>query len=361
MSTFRLNSIRSMVAILMTGVTLAACGGDDPEPFNPTGMSEDMAALGAPFESQAATSFAYYGQAMDDAFVAPIVSGSMNVIRSATEKRGFFNSAASVRATIASLTRRPATNVALAVIPAEYLGQTYTYDPVDERYELSDLTGAPANGVRFILYAINPVTREPVDPLQEVGYADLLDQSTGSSNSVRVQLVSNNVTYFDYGVTGSSTASSAQVVVDGYVTDGTTRVNFDLNTSAVQTGSEAGAITFDYDLSIPNRDVQLDYLVVIASSAGGGSIEVDLSVNGANGSVGIEGQLNEGPGVLNVSVNGDDFARINMTADQVTSITNPEGGELTAQETGALIAVWAAVLRGLDVFEDLLDPLDNLL
>ena len=105
---------------------------------------------------------------------------------------------------------------------------------------LSELTGAPANGVRFILYAINPVTGEPVDPLQEVGYADLLDQSTGSSNSVRVQLVSNNVTYFDYGVTGSSTASSAQVVVDGYVTDGTTRVNFDLNTSAVQTGSEAG-------------------------------------------------------------------------------------------------------------------------
>ena len=215
--------------------------------------------------------------------------------------------------------------------------------------------------MRFILYAINPVTREPVDPLQEVGYADLLDQSTGSSNSVRVHLVSNNVTYFDYGVTGSSTASSAQVVVDGYVTDGTTRVNFDLNTSAVQTGSEAGALTFDYDLSIPSREVQLDYLVVIASSASGASIEVDLSVNGANGSVGIEGQLNEGPGVLNVSVNGDDFARINMTADQVTSITNPEGGELTAQETGALIAVWAAVLRGLDVFEDLLDPLDNLL
>lgn len=361
MSTFRLSSIRSMVAVLLTGVTLAACSGDDPEPFNPSGMSDDMAAFGAPFESPAAASFTYFGQAMDNAFVAPIVSSSLNTLRSATEKRGFFNSAASVRATMASLTRRPATNVALAVIPAEYLGQTYTYDPVDDRYELSELTGAPANGVRFILYAVNPVTGDPVDPLQEVGYADLLDQSTASSNSIRVQLVSNNVTYFDYGVTGSGTETSMQVVLDGYVTDGTTRVNFDLHNSAVQTGEESGAITFDYNLSIPSREVQLDYLVVLATSGSGGSIDVDLSVNGANGSVGIEGQLTDGPGVLTASVNGDDFALINMNEDQVTSITNPEGGELTAQETGALVAVWAAVLRGLDIFEDLLDPIDNLL
>ncbi len=360
MSTFRLNKVRSMVAIILTGVTLAACGGDDPEPFNPSGMADDMAAFGAPFESQAATSFVHFAGAMDDAFVAPLVASSLTTVRSAT-KPGLFTSVPRVRATMESMTRRPAANVALAVIPAEYLGDTYTYDPVDGRYELSDRTGAPANGVRFILYAVNPVTGDPVDPLQEIGYADLLDESTASSNSVRVRLASNNVTYFDYGVTGSATETSMQVVVDGYVTDGTTRVNFDLNTAFVQTSPGNGSLTYDYDLDIPSRDVQLNYHIVITEQAGAGAIDIDLSVNGANGSVGIDGQVTEESGLLNAQVNGEDFARITMSGGEITAITNPEGGELTAQETGALIAIWTVVLRGVDIFEDLLDPIDNIL
>ena len=50
-----------------------------------------------------------------------------------------------------------------------------------------------------------------------------------------------------------------------------------------------------------------------------------------------------------------------MTIREVTSITKPDGSALTSPSTRALAAIWGAVLKGLDVFEDLLDPLDNLL
>ena len=53
----------------------------------------------------------------------------------------------------------------------------------------SGLTGAPANGVRFVLYAVDPVMLRPVEPVVEVGYADIIDQSTASTTDIRVKVV----------------------------------------------------------------------------------------------------------------------------------------------------------------------------
>ena len=48
----------------------------------------------------------------------------------------------------------------------------------------TDRTGAPANGVRFLLYAVDPVTFQPVEPLVEAGYVDITDLSGGNTQSV---------------------------------------------------------------------------------------------------------------------------------------------------------------------------------
>lgn len=362
MSMVRRPKVRSFVTSLLAGCVLAACGGDDPAPFNPSGMAEDMEAFDAPFQSGAAASFGYFSDAIDNTFGSEMLSSSLRMVHGAAHAKrdGFFASALAARQSMKGLLAHRSTSVALAVIGEEYLGKTYIYDPGASHYVLSERTGAPANGVRFIVYAVNPISHALVEPLEEVGYADLLDQSTGSTDAIRVQLVSEGVTCFDYGVSGSSTATSEQVVVDGYVTDGTTRVNFDLDARAVSNGTSS-TLTYDYTLGIPSREVDFDYTIILASNEEEvTTVDVDLSASGPNGSVGIEGTLHDGPSVLTARVNGDDFARMNMDGESLVSITNPQGGELTAQETTALGYVWLVVLKGLDIFGQLLDPLDNL-
>ena len=61
----------------------------------------------------------------------------------------------------------------LSVIPQVALGRTFEFDTIADRYAAGQRTGAPANGVRFVLYAVDPVTEALVFPLVETGYADL--------------------------------------------------------------------------------------------------------------------------------------------------------------------------------------------
>lgn len=115
------------------------------------------------------------------------------------------------------------------VIPPELRGRTYVYDPDSVRYVHDPTrTGAPANGVRFILYAVDPITFEPVFPLVEIGRVDLIDTSTLTTDRVRVLAVIDGVTYIDYTLSGSGTVNVFIVDIVGYVTDGTHRVNFDM-------------------------------------------------------------------------------------------------------------------------------------
>ena len=45
-----------------------------------------------------------------------------------------------------------------AAVPASYLGATFVWDETTHGYVQSDLAGAPSTGVRFLLYAVDPVT-----------------------------------------------------------------------------------------------------------------------------------------------------------------------------------------------------------
>ena len=151
------------------------------------------------------------------------------------------------------------------------------------------------------------------------------------------------------------------MVVDGFVTDGTTLVNFDLD----NTYSEAanGTIGFDYRLDAPSLDVNLVYLIDVTQiSTPSALADIDVTVSGPHGDVGLTGNLTEGGGQLTANVNGAGFAVVTLgSGSEVTSITKPDGSALSLPEYGALAAIWGAVLKGLDVFEDLLDPIDNLL
>lgn len=362
MSRFSPAPLRRLWLAAGSALVLAACGdGNDSAPFNATGTSSDMNAVSATFSSPAMASLGWAAGGIDVVFGAPMVSSSIGAIQTAAPASR--NLAASARRLVHSATAfngRTTTSVALAVIPVEVLGKTFEYNSGTGQYEATARTGAPTNGVRFILYAVNPITHVPVEPLTEAGYADVLDESTATVNSVRLQLVSGGVTYLDYGVTGSSTAATGHVLVDGYATDGTTRVNFNLDNSFSDVAN--GSAAFDYSLEAPSIEVALHYIVGLSQLSTPAAVaDVDATVTGPHGDVGIEGQLVEGAGELTANVNGAAFAIVTLGIDsEVTSVTKPDGSALTVPEYGALAAIWGLVLKGLDVFEDLLDPVDNL-
>jgi len=371
MSMSRHTPLRHAVLAAGLSLSLAACVTDSGgAPFNPQGTSSDMSAVAATLSSPAMASLTWSSGSMDAVFGAPMVRSSLGAIQTAAPASG--NLAASGQRLVQSamaFNGRATANVALAVLPVEALGTTLEYNLLTGQYGATTRTGAPANGVRFILYAINPVTRMPVEPLSEAGYADVLDESTATANSVRLQLVSGGVTYLDYGVTGSTTATSGRAVIDGFATDGTTRVNFVLDNSysGVVNGA-AGSAMFDYSLDAPSLDVSLHYRVGLTQlpTSALGAINViaaiDITVSGPHGDVGIVGQLVEGVGALTATVNGGAFAVVTIGGESaVVSITKPDGSALTLQEYGALAAIWDVVVKGVDAFEDLLDPVDSLL
>ena len=72
------------------------------------------------------------------------------------------------------------------IISGWHRGSTFVYDPSTDEYE-PDLTreGAPATGVRFIVYAVDEAGVPIVD--KERGYADLIDEGDGSAEDIALR------------------------------------------------------------------------------------------------------------------------------------------------------------------------------
>lgn len=363
MSSFGHATLRRAGLAASLTLALTACGDGESggAPFNAEGTTGDVNAVSATFSSPAMASLGWAAGGIDGVFGAPVVSSSFGAIQDASHAKSLAASARRAARSASGFNSRTVSSVALAVLPAEVLGKTYEYNTETAHYEQTARTGAPANGVRFIVYAINPITEVPTEPLTEAGYADVLDESTATTNSLRLQLVSGGTTYLNYGVTGAATTGGGHVTVDGFATDGTTLVNFDLDNTISEAAN--GTLGFDYRLDVPSRNLSLVYLIGITQiSTPSALADIDVTVSGPHGDVSIEGNLAETGGQLTANVNGDPFAVVNLDGDsQVTSITKPDGSALTLPEYGCLAAIWGAVLRGLDVFEDLLDPVDNIL
>src|SRR5216117_3666480 len=129
--------------------------------------------------------------------------------------------------------------------PAVVLGTTYTWNATTFQYEANDpavVPGAPSNGVRFILYALD-LAGQPI-ATQPIGYADLMDESSGNTQTLHVLVVGTTtdppVTYLDYAVSVTVGASTANVAVVGFITDGIERLDFN---AAI--GETTGSATFD--------------------------------------------------------------------------------------------------------------------
>jgi len=342
---------RRSLAAAGLALALAGCSkdGSAPSEFDPQGTAADMTAAQDAFASGPTASFAAVGGDISLALNgSPLVASSAALALSRPSK-------ASERYArqIASLIPAGGSGIQASVvaIPVEVAGKTFVWDESTDTYVVSDVSGAPSNGVRFLLYAVDPVTLRPVEPVVETGYVDVIDQSTAALANVRVKVVEGNVTYLDYQVVASATTSSGLVTVSGFAFNGTTRANFTLEHTVGES-----SFSLDYELDVPSRDLSVDWTATIANiSVTEVVVTLDLAVSGPNGDVRLVGTSGVDGGTFTVKVNGDTFATITLTASSL-AITGAGGDPLTSDEEQALEMVFDSYEASLDAFSHLLTP-----
>ena len=268
----------------------------------------------------------------------------------------------------------------LGLIPDELKGKTFEWDIQAHHYVVTDRPGAPADGVRFILYAINPITRRPAEPLVEVGYVDLIDLSAEHSRSLRIVVagVGGAPVYVDYTVAGTVTPGQFTVSANGFISNGESgdaskRLTFDLAATLTET-----SFTFSASLTLDHPAVTITETTTATKSATGVTLTIDFTLVEPNqtvqllGSVTVtnddresDGHRDGGPGRhdddgivtadLQVLVNDQLFATIKGTAPDI-EILGADGQPLSEAELHALRELFRFPARVFSFFQDLLHP-----
>ena len=238
-------------------------------------------------------------------------------------------------------------------------GKTFVYDADLGRYAIDPgLEGAPATGVRFILYS--PGTDGKPDPTSEIGHADLIDEGDGSAEDIALRLVvvEGADTVLDYRTTLDIMDQGGKITVDGYLQGETDRLDFDLGVTGSVFGGE-NKVNIDFEMGIPSRSFLITGSVSGVENDSGEGGEIDLLVE-------------HGPDSFQVDVTGSDtlidgtfylngklFATITGDPDDPT-LTSATGEPLTWAEVLVLRQIIDSTEDVFDFWEDLLDPVDEL-
>ena len=345
----RLNKL-SAVTMAIT-VALAACSegtGLNDEPFDPGASAADLQVVQGAFSAAVFESLALSSESFNlvsDTGAVP--SALLQASLAAGSVGSRWQAAAAAEAFAAA---GPASG---PLVPVDFLGRTYDRG-VDGYEHDAARTYAPANGVRFILYEVDPITRAPGDT--EIGYVDLLDESTNLLYAARVVVVTSGVERINYVVSALIGSQTLNFSVLGFIGDGTDVIDVDLSMTFVDAFPLSTA-TVDYLLSVPTRDFDVDATAVFTfnSETLAGSINVEGTfMQGAHTVVvaGViefnEGELPSEGGTIEIHVDGHLFAVVTISGETIT-VQNGESGELTSAEREAVRGIFDGLE---DLFEE---------
>ncbi|MGH2652480.1 MAG: hypothetical protein ACRDHK_14855, partial [Actinomycetota bacterium] len=258
---------------------------------------------------------------------------------------------------IAALIGPPSGAQLVPIIRSEVLGSTFVYDPATKQYVIDPArTGAPANGVRFILYQLDEGTQAP-KPEVEIGWVDLIDEKASSTSSLglRLRVVSGGVTYLEYAFELSGQLVSPTLAVSGFMSDGTERLTFDLTVSGQAIG-HGGDVRLDARLEMPSRGFKVTASVRGADGEG----HVDLTVQGGEDVINMKARVQENRLDATFTVNGRLLAT--ATGDPEHPVIRGEGGrDLTREELAALAQIVGLTEGLFELFGELLEPVGALL
>jgi len=333
----------TLAAACAGAASLAACNDNlSPDTVSPEQLGAKLQTLSSAFDNNAAfqslkvlsTSFPQYS------VVAALRAGSPQGVLPAEMARSVAVQQRAVRA-LAGMRAPTGTE---ALFPADVLGKTLVWSTDSSRYVVGQQAGAPANGVRILLYAVDPGTQEPVQPLQELGHLDLTDESTVQANRLGVLLTLGTSTIASYYIQTVVNTYSVSLTSSGYLrsADGTQQVDFTISS---EFNSQTGVGTFTYDLR--GSDGTVVHLVVSGSGNTG-----TILFRVANGHNRIElafdatGQTTTGI----VLFNGFLVATLDGTGSSVQIAAS--GYNLTPAQVGALVAIFGHCADLLGDFTD---------
>lgn len=354
----RTPSLRSLLALSLLAVSAACESATAPTPLDPAGLQADLAAASSAASAPASVSLGalggQIGLALADAggavLLADLPSALLKDPNAVLER-------AELRARIMD------GSGTASAIPQAALGRTFEFDTILDRYAIGQRTGAPANGVRFVLYAVDVVTEALVFPLVETGYADLTRAVTDQAITARVEAWSGGLTpvkVLDYAASVQGTVTNPTILVAGFARNATDSVTFSLS-STVSFANQT--IALDWRTALPARGLasRVQQTITGGESA---QVAIDGLLQSGSGDVGITGTLfAQSGGTLIVRVNGDTFASITLDGleDGTPTILNAQGQPLSESEQAMLRQILEWFEGAFDTYEDLLEPVARLL
>ena len=224
----RFKKLSTLGFVLAFGVACSDSGTGPADDFDPAQSAADLEAISAAFDSDVLESLGATGESFSA--VSGVPAMAVQMLEASTDL-----AIESYTGRISESGRRMARTLmsassSVVLIPDAFRGRTYVFDSVDGWSVDEALTDAPANGMRFTLYAIDPITHDIAEPLNAFGHVDIMDESTATAGSVRLSVVSGTTEFVNYAVTVQLLVNEFSVNIAGFVSDGTTQVDFDLST-----------------------------------------------------------------------------------------------------------------------------------
>ncbi len=349
-----ISRIRSLSAVLMAAVAISACAETTalPTTLDSVELQDDVAAQQAAFDNPATNAFTEVGNEIDLA-LASLGGVSVNLPMQML-RDGAQHPVLQQRDRIIAALEDPSTTA--GAIPLSALGKTFVWNATTDRYEISARTGAPANGVRFILYTYDDATLSFAEPLVEVGYAEL----TRSANTATARVFNGTTKVVEYTVTVGGIASFPTVSMTGFAGSGANLTNFTLTFGI---SASTGNVTTTWRTDMPSRGLTTRVAMAIGETSmtfsavmrrGVRKVEMTGTFSGLGGSEGF------GTATLNVKVGDKLFARLSIGLGGVT-ITNPDGGPLSAEDQATLERIFEWFENAMSAPDRFLAPMFTLL
>ena len=322
---------------------------------NPQQLSADLQTVSAVFASSAFQSFGAIGTATGSPAAVSTRAGALLAATPIVAPRTSTEPYADVPRRLQALRAGAGafrSGIAASVIPAPLLGSTFVWDVTNHTYvvDASATPAAPANGVRIILYATANGTIVE-SPLTAVGFVDLVDQSSGSTNALEVTVkgrtpASPGTTYVQYTVsatvTGTTVVTAFNASATGFVSDGTNTLSFDATFAATGLDTDNPDVDFHvtWDLDNPVIHVSL-HETVTTPDANQATLTIDFSVTHGTETVSVTGTIvvvlspQTVTANLAIDVNGVPFAKVVGTNNGIT-LRHADGSTLAVDEVQAV-------------------------
>jgi hypothetical protein len=346
-----------LCSALGLALVLGACSSatDVATLSDPTTTGAQAAALDSALSAPAVASFQSLGSQMQMSPSFNHAAGAITALSLAQPGQDRYVALARQSRALQQVVPNFATAGMAGIFPDTLHGSIYAWNTDSGRYTRSATTGGPTNGVRFLLYATARGADHPSLPLVQVGYADLLDESTGGTAKLHILLENNagTVTFLDYTFSGSGNSSSFTASVVGTVTNGliggaNKTLTFDISV----TGSSS-SVTLTFNMSLNNPAITVHETVTVVDNGTILTLTVSFSLTRPSETLTLAGSVAileaDGSATYNVTVtvNGGAYCSITGATDHPV-ITRAGGGTLTL---GELTALGYVIVAAADVSE----------